>query len=94
VRSNHPFGFVNDNANELKVDLALVCDTSMWTIDADGDDGAARPGPRGAAATCADRDLHSGLFGGAAQNPLRVSRASSLRCMMTTAGRFQASTTA
>ena len=28
--SNHLFGFVKDNADELKLDLALVCDTSMW----------------------------------------------------------------
>ena len=41
--SNHLFGFVQDNADEFKLDLALVCDTSMWDpIDADGDDLAAR----------------------------------------------------
>ena len=28
--SAHLFGFVKDNAAELKRDLALVCDTSMW----------------------------------------------------------------
>src|SRR5215469_1288369 len=28
--SNHLFGFVKDNADEFKLDLALVCDTSMW----------------------------------------------------------------
>ena len=27
--SNHLFGFVKDNAEEFKLDLALVCDTSM-----------------------------------------------------------------
>jgi len=29
--SNHLFGFVKDNADELKLDLALVCDTSIGT---------------------------------------------------------------
>ncbi len=28
--SKHLFGFVRDNAGELKRDLALVCDTGMW----------------------------------------------------------------
>jgi acetylornithine deacetylase/succinyl-diaminopimelate desuccinylase-like protein len=28
--SNHLFGFVQDHADELTLDLALVCDTSMW----------------------------------------------------------------
>jgi len=28
--SKHLFGFVEDNADEFKLDLALVCDTSMW----------------------------------------------------------------
>ena len=28
--SSHLFGFVKDNAAELKQDFALVCDTSMW----------------------------------------------------------------
>jgi acetylornithine deacetylase/succinyl-diaminopimelate desuccinylase-like protein len=71
--SNHLFGFVKDNAAEFKLDLALVCDTSMW----DEKTPMVTTSLRGLVyeevrLTCADRDLHSGLFGGAAQNPLRV----------------------
>jgi acetylornithine deacetylase/succinyl-diaminopimelate desuccinylase-like protein len=71
--SNHLFGFVKDNADEFKLDLALVCDTSMW----DRATPMVTTSLRGLVyeevkVTCADRDLHSGLFGGAAQNPLRV----------------------
>jgi acetylornithine deacetylase/succinyl-diaminopimelate desuccinylase-like protein len=71
--SSHLFGFVKENAAELKQDLALVCDTSMW----DAKTPAITTSLRGLVyeevrVTCADRDLHSGLFGGAAQNPLRV----------------------
>jgi acetylornithine deacetylase/succinyl-diaminopimelate desuccinylase-like protein len=71
--SNHLFRFVNDNAAELRSDLALVCDTSMW----DPATPMVTTSLRGLVyeeikITCADRDLHSGLFGGAAQNPLRV----------------------
>jgi acetylornithine deacetylase/succinyl-diaminopimelate desuccinylase-like protein len=71
--SNHLFGFVKDNAAELRADLALVCDTSMW----DQVTPMVTTSLRGLVyeevrLTCADRDLHSGLFGGAAQNPLRV----------------------
>jgi acetylornithine deacetylase/succinyl-diaminopimelate desuccinylase-like protein len=71
--SAHLFSFVKDNAAELKQDLALVCDTSMW----DPQTPMVTTSLRGLVyeevkLTCADRDLHSGLFGGAAQNPLRV----------------------
>jgi acetylornithine deacetylase/succinyl-diaminopimelate desuccinylase-like protein len=71
--SNHLFDFVRENAHELKRDLALVCDTSMW----DPSTPMVTTSLRGLVyeevkITCADRDLHSGLFGGAAQNPLRV----------------------
>jgi len=71
--SNHLFGFVKDNADEFRLDFALVCDTSMW----DAKTPAITTSLRGLVyeevkLTCADRDLHSGLFGGAAQNPLRV----------------------
>jgi acetylornithine deacetylase/succinyl-diaminopimelate desuccinylase-like protein len=71
--SNHLFGFVRDNANEFKLDLALVCDTAMWNADTP----SVTTSLRGLVyeevkITCADRDLHSGLFGGAAQNPVRV----------------------
>ena len=31
--SKHLFGFVRDNASELRRDLALVCDTGMWDAD-------------------------------------------------------------
>src|SRR5262249_40657681 len=62
-----------DNASELRQDFALVCDTSMW----DPQTPMITTSLRGLVyeevkLTCADRDLHSGLFGGAAQNPLRV----------------------
>ena len=71
--SKNLFDFVRDNADEFKLDLALICDTSMW----DQKTPAITTSLRGLVyeeirLTCADRDLHSGLFGGAAQNPLRV----------------------
>src|SRR5690242_10578954 len=71
--SQHLFKFVRDNAEEFKLDLALVCDTAMWNAETP----AVTTSLRGLVyeevkVTCADRDLHSGLFGGAAQNPLRV----------------------
>jgi acetylornithine deacetylase/succinyl-diaminopimelate desuccinylase-like protein len=71
--SQHLFKFVRDNADEFKLDLALVCDTAMW----DQQTPAVTTSLRGLVyedvkITCADRDLHSGVFGGAAQNPLRL----------------------
>ncbi len=71
--SQHLFGFVRDNAEEFKLDLALVCDTAMWNAETP----SVTTSLRGLVyeevkVTCADRDLHSGLFGGAAENPLRL----------------------
>jgi acetylornithine deacetylase/succinyl-diaminopimelate desuccinylase-like protein len=71
--SKNLFGFVRDHADEFKLDLALICDTGMW----DQKTPAITTSLRGLVfeeikLTCADRDLHSGLFGGAAQNPIRV----------------------
>ncbi|WNJ88933.1 dipeptidase [Bosea sp. 685] len=65
--------FVRENADKLKADIALVCDTGMW----DRDTPAITASLRGmvyqeVTITCADRDLHSGLFGGAAANPVHV----------------------
>lgn len=69
--SLHPF--LNANKDELTCDLALVCDTSMWDKDTPaisimlrgmvGDEIIVR---------AASRDLHSGSYGGSAQNPNHI----------------------
>jgi acetylornithine deacetylase/succinyl-diaminopimelate desuccinylase-like protein len=65
--------FLEANAAELKAEYALVCDTSMW----DTQTPAIAATLRGLVGeeitiTAADRDLHSGLFGGAAANPIHI----------------------
>lgn len=65
--------FLKANAAELKADFALVCDTSMW----DASTPAISTGLRGLVGEeitiqAADRDLHSGYFGGAAANPIHI----------------------
>jgi acetylornithine deacetylase/succinyl-diaminopimelate desuccinylase-like protein len=67
------FAFVRENAAEFKRDLGLICDTGMWSATVP----SVTTSLRGllyeeVTITCADRDLHSGLFGGAAANPIRV----------------------
>ncbi len=65
--------FLQANAQELKADLALICDTDMW----DAETPSICVGLRGMTSDevtihAASRDLHSGMYGGAAANPIRV----------------------
>ena len=65
--------FVEQNKAELMADAALVCDTGMW----DRATPAITSALRGLVyeevkIIAADRDLHSGIFGGGAANPINV----------------------
>ncbi|RTL49718.1 MAG: M20/M25/M40 family metallo-hydrolase [Bradyrhizobiaceae bacterium] len=73
IGSKHFGPFLEKHKNDLKADFALVCDTSMW----DQNTPAITTALRGLVyeeviVKAANRDLHSGIFGGGAQNPIRV----------------------
>jgi acetylornithine deacetylase/succinyl-diaminopimelate desuccinylase-like protein len=73
VGSKNFVPFLKQNTADLKADFALVCDTGMW----DRNTPAITTSLRGLVyeeviVKAANRDLHSGLFGGGARNPIRV----------------------
>ena len=66
-------GFLDEAAEELRADIAMICDTNMW----DTTTPAITTSLRGLCAEeitihAADRDLHSGFYGSAAANPNHV----------------------
>lgn len=65
--------FLEENREELSADLALICDTGLF----ESTQPAITTMLRGLAKVeltvkAATRDLHSGMYGGLAQNPIRV----------------------
>lgn len=65
--------FMRDNAEELRSDIALICDTGLFESRVPAIVTRLR-GLLGEEITITgpDKDLHSGMFGGAAINPIRV----------------------
>ena len=65
--------FMKDNVDELKSDLALICDTGLFESRTPAIVTMLR-GLLGEelTITASDKDLHSGMYGGIAINPIRV----------------------
>jgi len=65
--------FLEAHRNELTADIALITDTGMWDSETPAITTMLR-GNLGEQVTihAASRDLHSGIYGGAAQNPIHV----------------------
>ncbi|EHH68269.1 M20/M25/M40 family metallo-hydrolase [Gluconobacter morbifer] len=65
--------FLKENAAELKADVALICDTAMADRTTPGITTSLR-GMMGdeVVVQCASHDLHSGVYGNAAANPINV----------------------
>ncbi len=66
-------GFLAEHGEEIKADMVMVCDTGMW----DRQTPAISVALRGMAGLqvnvyAANRDLHSGMYGSAAANPIHV----------------------
>lgn len=73
VGSNNLGKFLEDNKEKLKANIVLVSDTSMISMDSP----SIESGLRGLTAveievTGPNRDLHSGVYGGAVANPLNI----------------------
>jgi acetylornithine deacetylase/succinyl-diaminopimelate desuccinylase-like protein len=65
--------FLKENAAELRADVGLICDTSMWDARTPAITTMLRGLlGEGLVVTAADRDLHSGFYGSAAANPIHV----------------------
>ena len=73
VGSVHLDAFLHDNREALRADVAVISDTGMWNVDTP----AVTTRLRGLVYTQVtvrgpDKDLHSGLYGGSAINPINV----------------------
>jgi acetylornithine deacetylase/succinyl-diaminopimelate desuccinylase-like protein len=73
VGSKNLNAFLNANKDELRSDIALISDTGMWDIHTP----AITTSLRGMTYTqvtlkAANRDLHSGMYGGSALNPINA----------------------